>query len=241
MGGESIYGSSFADEDLTIPLDSEGLLCMANKGPNTNGSQFFITLRPCPHLNGKFGFLSCSVCLAYLIRALGKHVVFGRVVKGYDDVIKQLANISVDEKHRPTTPIVISNCGELELRTSHPFRIYKCILIRVAGKSVKRPRSKDTIQQKDSIRSRSTSPNSKRRSIRPKKSHKLDKPDITTETEEEYDARLEREEKERLEAQRREALQRIKAKCEQDSQSTDGIRFKGKGNLFFSRQFEVYT
>ena len=54
MGGESIYGSSFSDEDLTIPLDSEGLLCMANKGPNTNGSQFFITLRPCPHLNGKF-------------------------------------------------------------------------------------------------------------------------------------------------------------------------------------------
>ena len=54
MGGESIYGSSFADEDLTIPLDSEGLLCMANKGPNTNGSQFFVTLRPCPHLNGKF-------------------------------------------------------------------------------------------------------------------------------------------------------------------------------------------
>ena len=121
MGGESIYGSSFSDEDLTIPLDSEGLLCMANKGPNTNGSQFFITLRPCPHLNGKFGFLSCSVCLAYLIRALGKHVVFGRVVKGYDDVIKQLVNISVDEKHRPTTPIVISNCGELELRTLHPF------------------------------------------------------------------------------------------------------------------------
>jgi len=197
MGGESIYGSSFADEDLTIPLDSDGLLCMANKGPNTNGSQFFITLRSCPHLNGK-------------------HVVFGRVVKGYDDVIKQLANIPVDEKHRPTTPIVISNCGELELR-----------------KSVKRPRSKDTIQQRDSARSRSTSPNSKRRSIRPKKSYKPDKPDMTTETEEEYDARLEREEKERLEAQRREALQRIKAKCEQDGQSTDGIRFKGRGRMKF--------
>jgi peptidyl-prolyl isomerase G (cyclophilin G) len=118
MGGESIYGSSFADEDLTIPLDSDGLLCMANKGPNTNGSQFFITLRPCPHLNGKFGFLSYSIGL-YLIYALGKHVVFGRVVKGYDDVIKQLANIPVDEKHRPTTSIVISNCGELELRRSH--------------------------------------------------------------------------------------------------------------------------
>jgi len=51
-GGESIYGNHFADEDLSRPLDAEGLLCMANKGPNTNGSQFFITLRECPHLNG---------------------------------------------------------------------------------------------------------------------------------------------------------------------------------------------
>lgn len=68
-GGESIYGGAFEDEDLSRPLDSEGydyliliavgtlnsrdsLLCMANKGPNTNGSQFFVTLRACPHLNG---------------------------------------------------------------------------------------------------------------------------------------------------------------------------------------------
>lgn len=52
-GGESIYGGTFPDEDLRRPLDSEGLLCMANKGPNTNGSQFFVTLRECPHLNGE--------------------------------------------------------------------------------------------------------------------------------------------------------------------------------------------
>ncbi|KAF8224147.1 hypothetical protein L208DRAFT_498161 [Tricholoma matsutake] len=95
-GGESIYGSTFVDEDLSRPLDTEGLLCMANKGPNTNGSQFFITLRQCPHLNGK-------------------HVVFGKVIKGYE-VIKQVAEVLVDEKDRPLTPVVISNCGELELR-----------------------------------------------------------------------------------------------------------------------------
>ncbi|EIM91060.1 uncharacterized protein STEHIDRAFT_118235 [Stereum hirsutum FP-91666 SS1] len=97
MGGESIYGGPFADEDLSIPLDAPGLLCMANKGPNTNGSQFFVTLRDCPHLNGK-------------------HVVFGKVIRGYDEVILKVADVPVDGKDRPTVPVTISNCGELELR-----------------------------------------------------------------------------------------------------------------------------
>ncbi|KAL6307491.1 cyclophilin-like domain-containing protein [Sparassis latifolia] len=97
MGGESIYGGSFPDEDLTRPLDAPGLLCMANKGPNTNGSQFFITLRECPHLNGK-------------------HVVFGRAIRGYDDVVAKIADVPVEEKDRPTVPVTISNCGELMLR-----------------------------------------------------------------------------------------------------------------------------
>lgn len=62
-GGQSIYGGVFDDEDLRRTIDEPGLLVMANKGKNTNGSQFFVSLRPCPHLDGK-------------------HVVFGRVVKG---------------------------------------------------------------------------------------------------------------------------------------------------------------
>ncbi|TFK47759.1 hypothetical protein OE88DRAFT_739982 [Heliocybe sulcata] len=97
LGGESIYGGPFADEDLSRPLDSEGLVCMANKGPNTNGSQFFITLRDCPHLNGK-------------------HVVFGRVLRGYEEVVKKIAEFPVDEKDRPRVPVVVSNCGELQLK-----------------------------------------------------------------------------------------------------------------------------
>lgn len=52
-GGESIYGATFADEDLSVPLDKAGLLAMANRGADTNSSQFFITLDECPHLNGK--------------------------------------------------------------------------------------------------------------------------------------------------------------------------------------------
>ncbi|TFK86702.1 hypothetical protein K466DRAFT_492335 [Polyporus arcularius HHB13444] len=95
-GGESIYGGPFPDEDLSRPLDSEGLLCMANKGPNTNNSQFFITLRDCPHLNGK-------------------HVVFGRVIRGYE-VAERIAEVPTDEKDRPRAPVVITDSGELMLR-----------------------------------------------------------------------------------------------------------------------------
>lgn len=101
MGGESIYGRVFPDEDLTRPLDAEGLLCMANRGPDTQSSQFFITLRPCPHLNGK-------------------HCVFGRVVRGFDDVVEKIAQVAVDDRSRPLSPVVISNCGELELRKQPP-------------------------------------------------------------------------------------------------------------------------
>jgi peptidylprolyl isomerase len=81
-GGESIYGATFKDEfKPNIIFDKPGLLAMANRGPNTNGSQFFITVRPTPHLNGR-------------------HTIFGRVIKGYE-VVTMIENSLVNSKNQP--------------------------------------------------------------------------------------------------------------------------------------------
>ncbi|KAF9435977.1 hypothetical protein BGZ76_005119 [Entomortierella beljakovae] len=97
-GGESIYGGPLVDEGgFKRKHDIEGLLSMANRGPNTSSSQFFLTTRPTPHLDGK-------------------HVVFGRVVKGYD-IVEKIENTPIDERNdRPVGIVMIANCGELELR-----------------------------------------------------------------------------------------------------------------------------
>ncbi|KAJ1959138.1 hypothetical protein IWQ62_004734 [Dispira parvispora] len=100
--GESIYGATFADENLKRTHDAEGLLSMANRGPNTNNSQFFITVRPTPHLDGK-------------------HVVFGRVVQGFP-VVQKLEQVPVDEKDRPQKVVMITHCGELVLQVPEHLR-----------------------------------------------------------------------------------------------------------------------
>ena len=85
---ECIWGGSFPDEfDDRLKHHGEGILSMANAGPDTNKQQFFLTFRSCPHLDRK-------------------HSVFGTVVEGMD-VLKQLENIAVDKKERPREEVSI--------------------------------------------------------------------------------------------------------------------------------------
>lgn len=81
-GGESIWGTEFEDEvTASVKFDKPGLLAMANAGPNTNGSQFFITTVPTPWLNMR-------------------HTIFGEVVRGYD-VVQAIENTQVGPGDRP--------------------------------------------------------------------------------------------------------------------------------------------
>lgn len=84
-GGQSIWGKNFEDEvSATVRFDKPGLLAMANRGPNTNGSQFFITTAPTPWLNGK-------------------HTIFGEVTNGYD-VVQKIEATKTGPQDRPLEP-----------------------------------------------------------------------------------------------------------------------------------------
>ncbi|KAK4630301.1 Peptidyl-prolyl cis-trans isomerase H [Fulvia fulva] len=97
-GTKSVYGGEFEDENLDWrEMDAAGLVCSANRGKDTNGSQFFLTLEPCPHLNGK-------------------HTIFGRLVSG-EDTLARVAKVPVDKNDRPVEPVLVSKCGELERKT----------------------------------------------------------------------------------------------------------------------------
>jgi peptidylprolyl isomerase len=91
-GGESIYGEKFADENFKHKHTGEGFLSMANAGPNTNGSQFFLTTVATPWLDGR-------------------HVVFGRVVEGMD-VVKKIEAVG-SQSGATRQPVKIEDSGQL--------------------------------------------------------------------------------------------------------------------------------
>lgn len=87
-GGESLWGKSFEDEfGPKYRFDRKGLLAMANAGPRTNGSQFFITLAPTPHLNNK-------------------HTIFGEVISGMD-VVEKIAKVKKGPGDKPLEAVVM--------------------------------------------------------------------------------------------------------------------------------------
>jgi len=91
-GGKSIYGEKFADENFSLKHTGPGILSMANAGPNTNGSQFFLTTVKTTWLDGK-------------------HVVFGKVTEGMD-VVKQLESYG-SQSGKTSKRLIIDNSGQL--------------------------------------------------------------------------------------------------------------------------------
>ncbi|XP_073438282.1 NK-tumor recognition protein isoform X2 [Dendrobates tinctorius] len=102
-GGESVFGGYFKDENFILKHDRAFLLSMANRGKHTNGSQFFITTKPAPHLDGI-------------------HVVFGLVISGFE-VIEQIENLKTDAASRPYADVRVIDCGILGSKSTKDEKI----------------------------------------------------------------------------------------------------------------------
>jgi len=102
-GGKSIYGENFPDENFKLGHYGPGWVSMANAGPDTNSSQFFITFVETPFLDGR-------------------HTVFGKVIEGHE-FLNKIEDVETNNRDCPKMDVVIRDCGSLE--TAEPFLVSK--------------------------------------------------------------------------------------------------------------------
>jgi len=120
-GGESVYGHEFKDENFKVRHTQPFLLSMANAGPNTNGSQFFITFEKAPHLDGK-------------------HVVFGRVDKG-QDIVRRMERVKTNHSDMPQNNdrILVTKCGHMIKKSELVEKLKKEEAVKKAARGEQAP------------------------------------------------------------------------------------------------------